>query len=85
MRLYALLVGEAEASGFQTEYQHDLQYCDICHEFRNYSVTFRGEKSGIDRNEQKVDDACQNSAQTVNHGLSGQLFQGICHNRDKIN
>jgi hypothetical protein len=74
MRLYALLVGEAEASGFQTEYQHDLQYCDICHEFRNYAVTFRSEKPGIDRNEKKVDDTCQNSAKTVNDSLTGQLF-----------
>ena len=82
--IHSFLVGESEAAGLQSEDQDDLQHGDIGHELSYHTVAFRSEKPGVDRDEKEVYDTGQDGAETINHGLTGQLFQWICHNDCKI-
>ena len=83
MRVNSLLVGETEASGFKSEYQNYLKHSDVGHEFGYNSVALGAEESRVYRNEKEVYDAGEDGAQTINHRLPRQLFQGICHNESK--
>jgi len=83
VRVNSLLVGETEASGFKSEYQNYLKHSDVGHEFGYNSVALGAEESRVYRNEKEVYDAGEDGAQTINHRLPRQLFQGICHNESK--
>ena len=73
-RIDAVFVGESEASGLKSQYKNNLEYGDVCHKLRDHAVTCRSKESGVERDEQEIDDSCQNCAQTVYRGLSSQLF-----------
>ena len=74
LRIDAFLICEAETSGLETKHENYLKDSDIRHELRNDTIAFRSQKPCVDRNEKEVYYAGQNSAETINDGLSGQLF-----------
>ena len=74
LRIDAFLICEAETSGLETKHENYLKDSDIRHELRNDTIAFRSQKPGVDRNEKEVYYAGQDSAETINDGLSGQLF-----------
>ena len=84
LRIHSLLICKTEASRLKTENKNYLKDSDIRHEFRYHSIAFRCQKPGVYGNKKKVYDAGKDGAQTINDGLSCQLFQGICHNERKI-
>ena len=65
---------KAKKSGFHTKSKHHHKECDKRVHIAIYTIVFFGKYGGVQWRKEKIEEACQYAAQSVNGRLARQFF-----------